>query len=77
MKNYFVTGLIVLIILGMINIMFLSFDQAPDIYIWTWFGYKFGINFSSYTELRLTTLALAIMLLMYLSIRSEQKIKNS
>ena len=77
MKNFFITGLIILIILAMINIMYLSFDQAPDVYIWTWFGYKFGINYTSYAALKLTTLAITVMLFVYLSIRSEEKIKNS
>jgi hypothetical protein len=30
----------------------MSIGEAPDIYTWTWFGWRFGINWSSYPLLK-------------------------
>lgn len=34
----------VLILLTIVNV-FLSFNNQPDIHLWNWFGYQFGISF--------------------------------
>ena len=41
------------IVILFINLVYMSFGEAPDVYTWTWFGWKFGINWSSYPILKI------------------------
>ena len=47
---FWVIAAIVLITLA--NVVYMSIGEAPDIYTWTWFGWRFGINWSSYPLLK-------------------------
>lgn len=35
------------VVILLINVLYTSFGEAPDVHTWTWFGYKFGFNWSS------------------------------
>ena len=41
------------IVILLINLVYMSFGEAPDVYTWTWFGWKFGINWSSHPILKI------------------------
>ena len=54
------------ILLGCIIISFgatiyTSFGTKPDITLWNWFGYNFGINATSYSLLKLVAIGLAVV----------------
>ena len=42
-----------MVVILLINLIYTSFGEAPDMYMWTWFGYKFGFNWTSYTVLKI------------------------
>lgn len=42
LKTFYLVGLV----LSFLATLYLSFGQEPQVHLWNWFGYKFGLNLS-------------------------------
>lgn len=68
MKAKHIVGLLALAFLS--YVVYQSFYTVSDITFWTWFGIKFGINWSSNTEVKILTILL-IFCWGYLSLETK------
>jgi len=48
MKNKFLFILpLIILVVAFFIMLTTSFNVKPDVYLWSWFGYDFGLDFSS------------------------------
>lgn len=73
-KLFTITALITLVLAFLCIIsMFLS---RPDFVLFNMFGYEFGVNYTQHIELKLITVALMILLILFAEIKNEQQIES-
>ena len=70
MNNISKFSLISLVICAL-SIVYFSFGLKPDLILWSWFGYNFGINISSYVILKVTAFILCIAF--YVTFKTQEK----
>lgn len=69
--------IICIVLLSTISLIILSFEEAPDVYMWTWFGYKWGINWSSYFTLKMIVILGCLgALIVFQKIEMDNKAKD-
>lgn len=67
--------IVCIVLLSLVSLVILSFEKAPDVYMWTWFGYKWGINWSNYFALKMVAILGCFAALLVLQ-RSEMDNKT-
>lgn len=65
--------LMIIMMISSLIILVNSFDTQPDIYLWSWFGYEFGISFLT----PLLWLKIVTISIMFYLIYDYTKTKNS